>query len=437
MTMTLDEVRKTRFHMSRRNGYEVTDVDNFVDKVEATLLTMTDEIDHLRRQLDAAQSVQPGPDNSEELARLRGEVDRLGRASDDASALAAENARLQEELTRAVAAQVPDQGPELQRLRDEVDRLGRELQEGSQHNERLARELDEARAGHGVNEGLKQENDRLRGLADAHSQATAEVERLQQENASLKEQLAEASNRSAAQVPAAALAGGAAVLPLRVTTSAEASPAVVRLVQLATEQAESLVTEARRDADALMAEATAAAERTTGEADARAKSVTEQAAAEAARVTKEAEEAAARLNQESTTEAQRRLDEAGQKAHEMTTDARTRADRVESEARVNAERLVQDAEARATNVDREAAERRQELFAALESERDDLVGKVRHLSQFEGSFRSSLGDFLKRQVSALDGATFAPQARPALLTDDSAADGSTTPRLDALLHDQG
>ena len=143
MTMTLDEVRKTRFHMSRRNGYEVTDVDNFVDKVEATLLTMTDEIDHLRRQLDAAQSVQPGPDNSEELARLRGEVDRLGRASDDASALAAENARLQEELTRAAAAQVPDQGPELQRLRDEVDRLGRELHEGSQQNERLGRELQE------------------------------------------------------------------------------------------------------------------------------------------------------------------------------------------------------------------------------------------------------------------------------------------------------
>jgi len=46
MTMTLDEVRKTRFHMSRRNGYEVTDVDIFVDKVEATLMAITEHIDH-------------------------------------------------------------------------------------------------------------------------------------------------------------------------------------------------------------------------------------------------------------------------------------------------------------------------------------------------------------------------------------------------------
>ena len=37
MTLSLEQVRQTRFHLARRNGYEPRDVDNFVDKVEVTL----------------------------------------------------------------------------------------------------------------------------------------------------------------------------------------------------------------------------------------------------------------------------------------------------------------------------------------------------------------------------------------------------------------
>lgn len=48
MTLTLEQVRKTRFHLARRNGYEPVDVDNFVDQVEATLLQLGEENETLK-----------------------------------------------------------------------------------------------------------------------------------------------------------------------------------------------------------------------------------------------------------------------------------------------------------------------------------------------------------------------------------------------------
>src|SRR5665811_2169594 len=87
MTMTLDEVRKTRFHMSRRNGYEVTDVDIFVDKVESTLMTITEQNDHLRRQLEAAQTGGNDLELQAEVDRLRAEVQGLHGSADEAASL--------------------------------------------------------------------------------------------------------------------------------------------------------------------------------------------------------------------------------------------------------------------------------------------------------------------------------------------------------------
>src|SRR5665811_265610 len=103
MTMTLDEVRKTRFHMSRRNGYEVTDVDIFVDKVEATLMTITEQNDHLRRQLEAAQTGGNNPELQAEADRLRAEVQRLRGSADEAASLQVEKERMQAELDQARA----------------------------------------------------------------------------------------------------------------------------------------------------------------------------------------------------------------------------------------------------------------------------------------------------------------------------------------------
>ncbi len=382
MTMTLDEVRKTRFHMSRRNGYEVTDVDIFVDKVEATLVQLTEQNDHLRRQLDAVQS-SDGPVDYNEVDRLRAEIERLGHASEQASGLA-------------------------------------------QENERLRAELDQARTSQGANEGVLQENQRLQQIIDSHAGQSGELEKLQQENERLRAHVEDLQSRPTSfdSNEAAPVAAVATALPLRVTTAPEASSAVVRLVQLATEQAESLVTEARSEAAHHLAEARGQAERTVRDAEAHARQVTEGANAEAARVT-----------EESQVEAQRRLDEAAQRAHEMTTDARTKADRVESEARVNAERLTQDAQSRADNLDREVADRRTKLFADLETQRDELVGKVQHLNDFEGSFRTTMADYLRQQVAHLEGKVFQGEHKPALLTEAPAADSSSTPRLDALLHE--
>jgi len=154
MTMTLDEVRKTRFHMSRRNGYEVTDVDIFVDKVEATLMTITEQNDHLRRQLEAAQTGGNNPELQAEVDRLRAEVQRLRGSADEAASLQVEK-------------------------------------------ERMQAELDQARAGAG-DSGLVEENQRLRQLAENHQREAADTENLATENEHLKGQIAELNSRPVA-----------------------------------------------------------------------------------------------------------------------------------------------------------------------------------------------------------------------------------------------
>jgi len=59
MTLTLEQVRQTRFHLARRNGYEPVDVDNFVDKVEATLSQLSEENQTLKQQVEALGSSEP------------------------------------------------------------------------------------------------------------------------------------------------------------------------------------------------------------------------------------------------------------------------------------------------------------------------------------------------------------------------------------------
>ena len=140
-----------------------------------------------------------------------------------------------------------------------------------------------------------------------------------------------------------------------VTSTAEASPAVTRLLVMATEQAERLV----------------------GESQVEAQRVVNEARAEAETV----------------------IDGANRKAHETLTDARTRADRIESEARVNAERVTGEAQANAESVNTDAERRRAELFSALESERDWLRGRVDHLRAFEDNYRKNLTAHLQSQIA--------------------------------------
>ncbi len=307
MTLTLEEVRQTRFHLARRNGYEPADVDTFVDKVEVTISQLSEENVTLKKQVDALRNTQPegifaAPDGSGD-----------GESGDIAAA------------------------------RQRAEELSAQVEELTRKNEELRAELEAVKAQSG-----------------SDSEQTAET-------------------------PAV----GSMAERIVVTTSAEASPAVVRLVQLATEQAEQVVAEAQ-------------------------------------------------------AEATQKVEEANKKSHETLTDARTRAERMESEARINAEQIrtsartaaeqaTSEAQERANLLDSETAEKRVELFAQLESERDDLLGRVDHLRNFESSYRDNLTQHLQAQLAAVSSVSTEPQDVPSLVTDPRPESQSQTPRLDALL----
>jgi DivIVA domain-containing protein len=333
MTLTLEQVRQTRFHLARRNGYEPVDVDNFVDKVEATLTQLSEENSTLKQQIDALSSSEPSsifvPGDPVDSDKLK--ADLQGSQS------------------------------ELDGLRGELARKSDELGQRQQELEAARAELEAVKA---------------------------QLESTQAEHESLR-QAAEQAKAAPQPVVEAPEGPIGKVENIVVTSSAEASPAVTRLLQMATEQAERLVGESAAEAQRVIAGARAEAENV--------------------------------------------IDGANKKAHESLTDARTRADRIESEARVNADKVTNDAQRRADAVNGQADARRAELFTALEQERDLLRGKVDHLRSFESTFRSNLANHLQSQIKALTEATLEPSDTPAILSEP--APESATPRLDALLNE--
>ncbi|MEL4504120.1 DivIVA domain-containing protein [Luteococcus sp. H138] len=348
MTLTLEDVKNVRFPIAKRvgEGYRATEVDDFVDKVDVTFATLLEENERMKAQIESFD----------------------GDAVADESDLAAENARLKAELDQARTAPVaPVQGEE-------------EPQQAP--------------------------------VALAAGQDDAELERLREENAGLREQLdgVRAELEQARQSTGLTVmdSGDTKVEKIVVSTAAQASPAVTRLVQLATEQAESVVSDAE-------------------------------------------------------AEAARKLAEAERTAHDLTTDAQTRADHIQSEARVNAdemtakakaeaERLTTEAKANSDRVNTDAEARRVELFSKLEAERDQLLTKVDHLRSFEGDYRSNLVAHFARQTELVQSEKLEPSTAPELLAEprpsaptagqpgaqEQAADApaaTSTPRLDALLND--
>lgn len=238
MSLTLDEVRQIRFRMSRRGetGYQVGDVDTFIDKVELTFDEFEKERERMRRELDSMQStsVQPAvvddselrsslQDKDEEIASLRGEIDRLNEAlSGRGDANAAQQAS--EERVRQLSAE----------------------------NDQLRSQLEQVRA----------EFDRSRS------------ERVTQ------------------------VAGGAETLT--VTTSEEAAPAVTRLLQMATDQATTLVNEAQAEAQRKIAEAEQQANEIKTDARTKAERVESEARVNAEQMTKEAESRAADVDRQAS-----------------------------------------------------------------------------------------------------------------------------------------
>ena len=56
MTLSLDDVRNKRFRMARKSGYEVLEVDEFVDEVEATFEQLFEENQNLKKQVESLKS---------------------------------------------------------------------------------------------------------------------------------------------------------------------------------------------------------------------------------------------------------------------------------------------------------------------------------------------------------------------------------------------
>jgi DivIVA domain-containing protein len=239
MTLTLDDVRNKRFRMARKSGYEVLEVDEFVDEVEAAFEQLTDENTNLKKQIESLKSA-PG----------------------------------------AVAS-----GP-------------------------------------------------VQGQPAPVQQPAPET--------------------------------------IVVTTSKEASSAVVRLVEMSTDQSERLVAEATADANRIR-------------------------------------------------------EEASRGAHQVTTDARTRAERIESEARVHAERLQSDAVSRAEALDRDIDSRRVEMFGNLEKQRDALSNTVDDLRRFESTYRQNLTAQLREQIQALETTKAEPDDVPEAAKVPAGARGAGNP----------
>lgn len=316
MSLTLEDVKNVRFPIAKRvgEGYRAAEVDDFVDRVDATFGSMIEEKERLKAQLEALDGKAAAP-----------VADPKATARQDE--LVAENERLKGELEKArqsaSAPVVAHQGDS-----DEVKRLRSE------------------------NEQLRQQTAELRQQVEASRQATP---------------LTVMDGQS----------GEGRIEKIVVSTAAQASPAVTRLVQLATEQAEAVVAETK-----------VAAEHTVKEAEAKAKN--------------------------------------------LTVDATTRAERIESAARVEADRLNQQARANSDAVNADAEKRRQEMFSALEAERDQLIGRVGGLRSFEGSYRDNLVKHFEAQLDAVKKISAEPVEKPELLNGSQAV-SSSTPRLDALL----
>jgi DivIVA domain-containing protein len=245
MTLTLDDVRKKRFRMARKSGYDVLEVDEFVDEVEESFAQLLEENRNLTKQIEALKSAPPVP------------------------------ARAPAPVTQAPTVQPP-----------------------------------------------------------------------------------------APRQPAPVQPSGSGTIV--VTTGKEASAAVVRLVELSTEQAERQVEKATEDANRIR-------------------------------------------------------EEANRTAHQLTTDARTRAERVQSEARVNAERLKAEALSRAERLDREIESRRGEMFGDLEKQRDDLTAAVGALRDFEAAYRANLTSHLRKQIETLESSRAEPVEVPDLVHDQRPA----------------
>ncbi len=112
--------------------------------------------------------------------------------------------------------------------------------------------------------------------------------------------------------------------------------------------------------------------------------------------------AAARLLEIATRNADELVEEAKNDADKIVGEARTKAERLEAESKAKADRTEMDARTRAQLLDSETAERRTQMFGALETERDKLQADVEGLRSFEREYRSRLKSYFTEQLNSLN-----------------------------------
>src|ERR687889_641583 len=78
MTLSLDDVRNKRFRMARKSGYEVLEVDEFVDEVEATFEQLFEENQNLKKQVESGRIREEASSSAERLeSEARSQAERL------------------------------------------------------------------------------------------------------------------------------------------------------------------------------------------------------------------------------------------------------------------------------------------------------------------------------------------------------------------------
>jgi cell division septum initiation protein DivIVA len=250
--------------LARRNGYEPSDVDDFVDNVEATLVTLTEENDQLKSQLEVLSTQASG-----NIFAPAGETSDEFKADLQASRDELEATRLQ--LGQALG--------DAQAREEEVANLRREL---SLRDEELV--------------SLRAETQTLRQAAAA-SRAV--------------EQAATPSGQ---------------VDNIVVTTSEEASLAVTRLLSMATEQSERLVGESKSEAQRLVNEARVEVENVINNANQRAHETLTDARTRAEKIEADARANAERVTTEAQAKAESLTNEAERTRADMLSKLETERD---------------------------------------------------------------------------------------------------------------
>ncbi|MCL1838316.1 MAG: DivIVA domain-containing protein [Propionibacteriaceae bacterium] len=268
MTLTLEQVRATRFHLARRNGYEPVDVDNFVDKVEATLVQLLDENAYLKERVDSVSVPEP-----------TGSIFATTDFTPD-----------------EVRADLQARQDRIDSLSSQVMKLSQDLQAGEQQSVQLGRELS-----------LRDEE--IVSLR-------AEVQTLRQGAAA-----ASAVEQIIAPVPGQSQ-------NIVVTSSDQASNAVTRLLAMATEQSERLVGESKAEAQRLLGDARNEVETVINNANKRAHETLTDARTRADRIESEARINAEQVSTEAKAKADALTTEAERSRNAMLSELESERDKL-------------------------------------------------------------------------------------------------------------